>query len=210
MWNYRPRSTAPRATASTCKCRTCSSAQFCAHRSKAPPRTRSMTPRQGTRRCGQDRPAAVWGRRARRDAVGRVRGAPGARRDLDQDRDRLGLRQRKGYGAIRRRCQESRQGATDWSRMATSGARCRRLPVRSKPSIAAITPIMRRWSRSTPSLPWRPAEIRSKSGRDAKPEHRAGSPGQGAWHPARQGQAQRHADGRWLRPAWQSRRRIHH
>ena len=63
---------------------------------------------QGDRGRGQDRPAAVRRRRARRNAVGRVRGTPGARRDLEPDRDRLGLRQRQGYRAIRRRCQESR------------------------------------------------------------------------------------------------------
>ena len=39
-------------------------------------------------------------------------------RDLDQDRHRLGLRQRQGHGAVRRRCaRTSRRGATEWSRL---------------------------------------------------------------------------------------------
>ena len=68
---------------------------------------------------GPDRSVAVWRRRARRDAVGGIRGAPGARpiRDLDQNRHRLGLRQRQGHGALRRRCQEPRPRATEWSKV---------------------------------------------------------------------------------------------
>ncbi len=65
---------------------------------------------QGDRRRGQDRAAALWRRRARRDAMGGVRGAPGADSigDLDTDRHGLGLRQRQGPRAVRRRRQEPR------------------------------------------------------------------------------------------------------
>src|SRR5215472_1369043 len=51
---------------------------------------------QGDRRRGQDREVAVWRRRARGNAMGGVRGAPSADPicDLEQNRHRLGLRQR--------------------------------------------------------------------------------------------------------------------
>ncbi len=48
---------------------------------------------QGDRRRRQDRQITVWRRRARGDAMGGIRGAPGADpiRDLEQNRHRLGL-----------------------------------------------------------------------------------------------------------------------
>ena len=51
---------------------------------------------------------------------------------------------------------------------------------------------------------------RRNLGRNAEPDHRLRGARQAARHSARQGEAQRHADGRRLRPARQPRRRFHH
>ena len=105
---------------------------------------------QGDPRRREDRPAAVWRRRARRDAVGRVRGTPGAHavRDLEQNRHRLGLRQRQRHRAVRRRRQEPGAGRDRVEQdRRPARARCRRRPPPWRSSTAATTPITRRWSR---------------------------------------------------------------
>src|SRR5262249_18716574 len=73
---------------------------------------------QGDRRRGHDRQVAVWRRRARRDAMGGVRGAPGARpiRDLEQNRHRRGCRDGNGMERVRATARDPARGATEWSK----------------------------------------------------------------------------------------------
>ena len=105
---------------------------------------------QGDRRRRARRAPAVWRRRARRNAVGGVRRAPGAHAigDLEQNRHGLGLRQRQGPRAVRRRRQEpdAHVHRVEPDRR-SARRRCRRRRPPWRPSTAATTPITRRWSR---------------------------------------------------------------
>ena len=169
---------------------------------------------QGDRRRGRDRPAALRRRRAGRHAVGGVRGAPGAHPvgDLDPDRHGLGLRQRQGPRAVRRRRQESRQrGATEWSRIGDP----RGADAEGRLHHGGRVPLRLCLSRADGAAErHRVGVAGGRCGRDlgrhAKPDHRDRSAGQAPRHPEGQGEAARHADGRRLRPARQPRRRFHH
>ena len=105
---------------------------------------------QGDSRRGADRALAVRRRRARRSAVGGIRGAPGADATRSPGagpaRPGASTATRASSGSLptpRTRCEGRPSGA----RSAIRAPCCRRPRRRWTPSIAATTPITRRWSR---------------------------------------------------------------
>ena len=179
-----------------------------------------IRPRQDRRCQGEGgggsrrrRPAAARRGRARRDAVGGLRGARGAHplRHLDPDRDGLGLRQRQRDRGVCGRCEES--GAAG-DRLEPPGGCARRVP-EGRQHHGGGVPLRLRLPRADGAaerggLGLAGGRCGRDLGRHPEPDHRHRGAGQVPRHFARQGEAARPPDGRRLRPARQPRRRLHH
>ena len=141
----------------------------------------------------------------------KARQALDRRRHLDPDRHGLGLRQRQGP---RRLCRRREEPQPAGARLELAGQRARRIPERREHDRSRV-PLRLRLSRADGAAERGGAvapdgRCGRDLGRHAEPDHGDRSAGQVPRHPARQGEAQRPADGRRVRPPRQSRRGLHH
>ena len=133
-----------------CRSPACSTAPSSVRRSRVRRPTRSMMQRRRRSRGVLDVVRLPYGVGVLAEtAWAAFAGAPGAL-EITWTRTgaSLGLRQRQGHGAVRRGRPQSRtRKRPTGARPATCAPKCRRRLPSWRPSIAAITPITRRWSR---------------------------------------------------------------
>ena len=208
------RSTAAPSTRSTCRCPACSTARSCARRSRAAARTRSTKPRR-RRSSGVVRivPLPYGVGVIAETPWAALRGAPMRSTVVTwtAHRQGLGLRQRQGHGSLRRGARNLDSPAKDWGK-----AGRRAWPRCSKAATVVEAEYRCDYAYHAQMEPLNAVASVSPDG-DAcemwcgtqSQTHGGRGDRQGARHPARQGQAPRHADGRRLRPARPSRRGIH-